>query len=134
VESLNAKSHLGWRLSVQGSNLTPLYSHVKNQLPHFPQTTGLTPSPSPSPFQLHMPTHAIHLLNKGDNIGTSEAFFVRHNSSAKATASRCGRAGGGVCSLSPNRFACPHLLHTVHDSIPDLRPPSDSLNRDVFSD
>jgi hypothetical protein len=72
--------YLGWWPSVQGANLTPLWSNVENLLPCFLQATGLTPSPSLPPFQPHVPTHATQFfILREDDISMSEAFFACHN-------------------------------------------------------
>ncbi len=55
-------SYLGWWPLMHDSNLTPFLSHVKNQLPRFPQATGPHPSPSRFPFQPCMPTHLTQFV------------------------------------------------------------------------
>ncbi len=51
---------LGWWPSLQDANFTPVWSHVGNQVPDFPQATGLTPSPSLPPFPSNKPTHVFN--------------------------------------------------------------------------
>jgi hypothetical protein len=83
------KTQLGWWPSVHDANVTLLWTHVKNQLPNFPQATSLTPSPSLPPFTSH--THICDtILPREDDIGTSDVFFIQY----KCTINRCRMANG----------------------------------------
>jgi hypothetical protein len=76
---LSAKiPYLGWWPSVQGVKLTPLWSHIENQLPHFPQVIDLNPSPKPTPFSALEIHTCDTVLRMDDNISTKEVFFVRN--------------------------------------------------------
>jgi hypothetical protein len=70
---LNAKiPDLRWLPSVEDGNLTPLWTHVENRLPHFPKAVGPHPFLKPAPFNPIPRT--CHL--EEDNIGTLDIFFI----------------------------------------------------------
>ncbi len=73
----NKVPYLGWWPSVLGANLTPLWSHVENQLPHLPQPLASPLHPNPPPFSPAYLTCDIVLLRE-DYIGTLRVFFVWH--------------------------------------------------------
>jgi hypothetical protein len=78
VGSLNAKSPLVLWPSMQGANLTPLWSHAENQPPGFLQTTGLTPSKARPFFNPICPYMQRNFILGEDDISTSEALSVGH--------------------------------------------------------
>jgi hypothetical protein len=73
---------LVWWPSMQGANLTPLWSHAENQPPGFQQTTGITPSKARPFFNPICPYSYMqcNFILKEDNISTSEALSVGHMS------------------------------------------------------
>jgi hypothetical protein len=59
--------HLVVAISARCENLTLLWFHVENRLPHFAQDTSLTPSPKPAPFSApHTHTCDTVLLREND--------------------------------------------------------------------
>jgi hypothetical protein len=62
-------------LQCKGANFSPLQAHAENQLPRFPLTIGLTPSPSP-PFQTNIPTHVMQFKLAEDDISTLRVLLI----------------------------------------------------------